>query len=198
MITITEEAKRQILAVLKSQDSPSMLRLEAKTNGTAAFVFGMKMIRQEEKRADDVVENAGEFEVVMDPDSAKNLNGSTVDFEEGILKSGFKFTNPNVPETPTLGKGPRGDLAGSIAERVQQLIDTELNPAVAAHGGVMQLMGVSDNKVHISFGGGCHGCGMVDVTLKQGVEARIKELIPEVAEVVDTTDHTTGETPFYA
>lgn len=198
MITITEEAKQQILAAFKSQEFQSAVRLEAKTNGTTAFVYGMKLIRPEEKRADDVVEDAGEFEVVMDPDSARNLNGATVDFEEGILRNGFKFINPNVPETPTLGKGPRGDLAGSIAERVQRLIDTELNPAVAAHGGMMQLMGVQDNKVLLSFGGGCHGCGMVDVTLKQGVEARIKELIPEVDEVVDTTDHATGETPYYA
>ena len=81
---------------------------------------------------------------------------------------------------------------------MQHLLDTELNPAVAAHGGRMSLVGVRDNKVYLTFGGGCHGCGMVDMTLKHGVEARIRELIPEVEEVVDTTDHTSGENPFYA
>lgn len=78
------------------------------------------------------------------------------------------------------------------------MLDRELNPAVAAHGGRIGLVGVKDSKVYLSFGGGCHGCGMVDVTLKHGVEARIKELIPEVEAVVDTTDHTSGENPFYA
>ena len=84
-----------------------------------------------------------------------------------------------------------------MAERVQRLIDTELNPAVASHGGMIQFLGIRDNKADLSFGGGCHGCGMVDVTLKQGVEQRIRELIPEVEEVIDTTDHSAGENPFY-
>jgi Fe/S biogenesis protein NfuA len=60
------------------------------------------------------------------------------------------------------------------------------------------LHGVKDNKVYVSFGGGCHGCGMVNVTLKNGVEARIKEVIPEIEEVVDTTDHSSGMNPFYS
>jgi Fe/S biogenesis protein NfuA len=76
-------------------------------------------------------------------------------------------------------------------------VDSELNPAVASHGGRINLHGVKDNKVYLSFGGGCHGCGMVNLTLKNGVEARIKELIPEIEEVVDTTDHTSGMNPFY-
>ena len=62
----------------------------------------------------------------------------------------------------------------------------------------MELIGVKDSKAYLSFGGGCHGCGMVDVTLKQGVETRIRELIPEIEAVIDTTDHSVGENPFYA
>ena len=68
---------------------------------------------------------------------------------------------------------------------------------MAAHGGTVNFVGVKENKVYLSFGGGCHGCGMVDVTLKHGIESRIKELVPEIEEVVDVTDHSTGENPFY-
>ncbi|UCF39455.1 MAG: NifU family protein [Acidobacteriota bacterium] len=136
--------------------------------------------------------------MVVDPASARNLNGVTVDYEDRVVRSGFKFDNPNKPEVPQVGSGPRGDLTGSVAEKVEHLLETELNPAVAAHGGRITLAGVKDNKVYLTFGGGCHGCGMVDVTLKQGVEARIRELIPEITEVIDTTDHSSGERPFYA
>ncbi|MEE8586950.1 MAG: NifU family protein, partial [Acidobacteriota bacterium] len=146
---------------------------------------------------DEVLERDG-LKVVVDSGSTRNLEGASLDYEDRIIRSGFKFDNPNKPETPAIGSGDRPDLQGDTAEKVQRLLDTELNPAVAAHGGQISLTGVRDNKVYLSFGGGCHGCGMVDVTLKQGVEARIRELIPEIVEVVDTTDHSTGENPFYA
>ncbi|MGH9340268.1 MAG: NifU family protein [Acidobacteriota bacterium] len=197
MLTITREARDQILAAMKEQEpGRTAVRVMAQISGLD-FTYGMKLIGPEEKNAEDVAIPEDGFDVVMDAKSAEHLEGATLDFEDGILKSGFKFNNPNKPEVPSIGGGPRPDLAGPVAERVQMLIDTELNPAVAAHGGKMSLLGVRDDKAYLTFGGGCHGCGMVDVTLKQGVEARIRELIPEIQEVVDVTDHSTGENPFY-
>ncbi len=199
IITLTDEAKEQLLAAIEQrQPERTALRLEARSNGTAEFVYSMKMIGDEERQSDDVVFEAGGVHVVLDPESRRNLEGATLGYEDGILRSGFRFKNPNKPQSATLGKGPRSDLTGPVVERIQRLLDTELNPAVAAHGGAISLVGVQANKVYLSFGGGCHGCGMVDVTLKQGVEARIKEVIPEIEEVADTTDHSTGENPFYA
>lgn len=199
MITVTDQARAQILAALEQHAPEKMaLRVEAQANGTFEFTYAMKLIDAAEKAQDDLVVDAGGFELVMDSKSAKNLEGATIHYEEGILRSGFKFDNPNRPEVPRIGEGARPDLTGPLAERVQRLLDTELNPAVAAHGGIIHLVGVRDNKVYLGFGGGCHGCGMVDVTLKQGVEARIREVIPEVEEVIDTTDHAGGTDPYYA
>ncbi len=134
---------------------------------------------------------------MLDPGSAKNLDGATLGYDDGVLSGSFEFDNPNRPEVPQIGSGTRSDLTGSIGERIQVLLDTEINPAVAAHGGRISLAGVQDNRVFLTFGGGCHGCGMIDVTLKQGVEARIREMVPEVEEVLDTTDHSLGENPYY-
>lgn len=198
MITLTEQARAQILAAIEGRGSGYSLRVEAKADGAPEFSYAMKLIGAEERNPDDVVRDGGGFDLVVDPQSAEHLKGATLEYEEGVLRSGFKFINPNKPEVPRIGEGPRPDLTGPAAEKVQRLLDTELNPAVAAHGGVIHLVGVRDNKVYLSFGGGCHGCGMVDVTLKQGVEARIREVIPEIAEVVDTTDHAVGATPYYA
>lgn len=199
MIKFTDEAKEQVLAVIRQQQGRKpVLRVQATTNGTAEFQYSMQLITVDEQSPDDLVLDSGEFPVILDPRSAENLKGATVDFEDKILRSGFKFHNPNKPEVPTLGEGPREDLTGPAAERVQRLLDTEINPAIAAHGGQVHLLGVRNDKVYLSFGGGCHGCGMADVTLKEGIETRIKEVVPEIMEVVDTTDHSTGENPYYS
>ena len=84
-----------------------------------------------------------------------------------------------------------------LRARVQDLIDTMINPAVAGHGGFVELIDVQDDRAYLQLGGGCQGCGMSDVTLKAGIERLIKDEIPEVAEVVDTTDHASGSNPYY-
>jgi Fe/S biogenesis protein NfuA len=197
-INVTDVAKEKILEALAKQSDKNALRLEARANGTPQFSYAMRLVSEDEQTDQDFRYDAGGLVLLIDEQSAGNLSGATIDFEDRVVRSGFKFDNPNKPEVPSVGSGPRGDLTGSMEERVQQLLDRELNPAVAAHGGRISLAGVKDNKVYLTFGGGCHGCGMVDVTLKQGVEARIRELIPEVEEVLDTTDHSSGENPFYS
>jgi Fe/S biogenesis protein NfuA len=90
------------------------------------------------------------------------------------------------------------DEATDLKTKVQELIDNMINPAVAGHGGFVDLIDVKDNKVYLQMGGGCQGCGAADVTLKSGIERLIKEELPEVEEVLDTTDHASGTNPFYA
>lgn len=80
---------------------------------------------------------------------------------------------------------------------VQELLDNEINPAVAAHGGFFSLVDIEDSKVIVSLGGGCQGCGMVDVTLRQGVEQRMREVLPEMVALIDVTDHASGHNPYY-
>ncbi len=88
-------------------------------------------------------------------------------------------------------------MSEDLAAKVQELIDSTINPAVAGHGGFVQLMEVKDNKVYIQMGGGCQGCGAADVTLKAGIERLIKEELPEIEEVLDSTDHAAGTNPYY-
>ena len=82
-------------------------------------------------------------------------------------------------------------------EIVKHLLDSEINPAVAAHGGFFTLIDVKDNTVYVQLGGGCQGCGMADVTLRQGVEERMKQVLPEMVALIDTTDHASGNNPYY-
>src|SRR6185369_5007748 len=111
------------------------------------------------------------------------------------------------PVGPVLGRGRiceyttglRGDaMSDDLKTKVQDLIDTMINPAVAGHGGFVELIDVQDNRVYLQMGGGCQGCGAADITLKSGIERLIKEELPEVAEVLDTTDHSSGTNPYYS
>jgi Fe-S cluster biogenesis protein NfuA len=106
------------------------------------------------------------------------------------LASGDPAVDPSVRESiPTV------DV---LRDRIQGILDREINPSVASHGGVVRLLEVKQNMVYVEMGGGCQGCGMADVTLKQGVEIAIRSEIPEVGEIMDTTDHASGNNPYYA
>jgi Fe-S cluster biogenesis protein NfuA len=87
-----------------------------------------------------------------------------------------------------------GDLKWAIGD----LFAREINPAIAAHGGYVELIDVQKNNIYLRLGGGCQGCGAADVTLKQGIERAIRQLVPRVGEILDTTDHASGRNPYYS
>jgi Fe/S biogenesis protein NfuA len=107
--------------------------------------------------------------------------------------------NPNVP-SPTLPGTEAGDLelTGTTEEKIRTLLNERINPAIASHGGVAHLVAVDGSVAQLELGGGCQGCGLAAVTLRQGIERAILDAIPEVDEVVDVTDHALGTNPFYA
>ena len=88
-------------------------------------------------------------------------------------------------------------MSDELRTKVQELIDNMINPAVAGHGGYVELIDVQDKRVYLQMGGGCQGCGAADITLKAGIERLLKEEIPEIEEVLDTTDHGSGQNPYY-
>ena len=95
-----------------------------------------------------------------------------------------------------MGHAP-ADLSGEVAQRVLQVLEEQVNPAIAAHGGRADLVAVEKEIAYLRLGGGCQGCGMADVTLKQGIEAMIKEAVPSIQAVLDATDHASGTNPYY-
>jgi Fe/S biogenesis protein NfuA len=107
--------------------------------------------------------------------------------------------NPNrpVPASPVMADRPPADLSGDVPQRVIQVLEQQINPAIAAHGGQAELVAVEDNIAYLRLSGGCQGCGMASVTLSQGIEVAILDTVPEITEVVDVTDHATGSNPYY-
>jgi Fe/S biogenesis protein NfuA len=186
MIPITAAAQKQLAETLAAQDEKDYcLRLSVTGRGPQGFEYELALLRQHERPENDLVVETDTITVLVDPGSADNLKGATLDYVEQQGSYGFKIDNPNPLWTDP------------VALKVQRVIDTEINPGVATHGGHVVLLDVKDSKAFIKLGGGCQGCGMADVTLKQGIEIAIKRAVPEIVDVLDSTDHAAGENPFY-
>jgi Fe/S biogenesis protein NfuA len=186
MMTITEAAQKQISGLLADEERRGLaLRLAITGRRPGGFQYKLGFVREDEQAGDDVVIDAGSFKVFVDAESAANLQGATLDFQEDEQQSGFKLNNPNSGWTDP----------NAIA--IQKLFDEHINPALADHGGFVVLLDVKEDIAYVALGGGCQGCGMADVTLKQGIETLIKEEVPGIREVVDTTDHASGTNPYY-
>lgn len=136
----------------------------------------------------DAVFAAGGFKVLIDSDSLKQLDGCTLDFVDG----GFRVERPSGN-----GHGGEGGDGGDLAGRVRTVIETRINPAIASHGGQIELVEVRDGVAIIEMSGGCQGCGMARVTLQQGVEKMLKEAVPEIQGIADATDHEAGTNPYF-
>jgi Fe/S biogenesis protein NfuA len=189
MITITETARKKFLEVTKAEGKKDHgLRVIVRGGGTAMPQFALNFVAPDGAGEDDVIEEAGEVKVYMDPESAKFLDGATVDFIDILTESGFKIDAPNagIPK-PT----------GPVAEAVMRVLDEKINPGVAAHGGHVSLVAIEGDTAYLSFGGGCQGCGMINVTLKEGVEKALFEEVPQITRVMDITDHAAGANPYY-
>ena len=107
-----------------------------------------------------------------------------------VIKSGEKPISDSL-----LDSMPASE---QIKKTIEELFIREINPAIAAHGGFVELLDVKGNEVYLRLGGGCQGCGMADVTLKQGIETSIRKAVPEIGAIMDTTDHAAGRNPYYA
>jgi Fe/S biogenesis protein NfuA len=186
MLTLTEAARTEIAGLMAEREEDELaLRVGIAGRRAGRFLYQLGFVEPASRADDDVVVDAGDFEVFVDAESAPDLEGAKMDFVETPMQTGFAIENPNP-----VWRDP-------ISQKIQELLDGEVNPGLGMHGGFVSLVEVRDGVAYVAFGGGCQGCGMVDVTLKEGVEVRIKEAVPEVQEVVDTTDHSRGTNPYY-
>jgi Fe/S biogenesis protein NfuA len=188
ILSVTDAAADKIRGAKASEGSgDAALRVVAREDG-AKFRYELKLVATDSKEADDSVVHLDGIDLYLDRESAPRLQGATLDYVEEVSGAGLKFENPNQT---TLGRNP-------IAGRVQEVLDDRVNPGLAAHGGMVSLVDIQETRVVLRFGGGCQGCGMADVTMKEGVASQLKQQIPEISEVVDATDHASGENPYHA
>ena len=196
VFTVTPEAIARILELREQEDDPSGLALRIEVTGTSGVEYAYDLTLDPIAEADDADAQftQGDLPVIVPAGSIEQLSGATLDVPTGG-GAGLVLRNPNRPD-PLSGK--HLDLTGTIAEKVEQLLMEQVNPALAAHGGFAELKGVDDSVVYVTMGGGCQGCAVSAMTLRDSIARSIREAIPEVTDVIDTTDHAAGENPFYS
>lgn len=184
-IELTEEARQQFVGFLAAEKKDDLaILLAIRGYGPHGFRYELDIVCESEVEDAVAVDFEG-FRMLVDAASAAELDGVKIDFLVRGLESGFRFDNPN------------SRWQDPVARAVQEVLDTQVNPSVASHGGYVELLDVVDDTAYISLGGGCHGCGMADVTLKQGVEVAITGAVAEIEQVLDTTDHAAGKNPYF-
>lgn len=191
MIEITESAQNHFRQLLQSQGGDAVgIRVSALNPGTPAADARLEFADAGDLLGDEWRLECAGFVLYIDAPSVKFLDGAHIDISATATGNQLTIRAPNI-------KGKAPDAESSLAEQVMWLIESEINPQLASHKGRVSLDSIdADNVVYLRFGGGCQGCGMADVTLKQGIEKTLMAKIPAISAVRDATDHNSGSAPF--
>lgn len=186
LLTVTPAAREKIDGVRTFNDFPdAMLRVRVLAKDGRRFQYEIALEDPRDRGTEDLLLELDGLNVALDPRSAADLTGATIDLDPEVTGGGLRIDNPNE------------GWQDPIAREVQEVIDRQINPGVGSHGGVVTLVDVRDGTAYLRFGGGCQGCAAVDVTLKQGVETAIRAAVPAISAIVDATDHDAGANPYY-
>jgi Fe/S biogenesis protein NfuA len=156
------------------------------------FTYELAFMAIADKKDGWVEERHGDLAVIFPEADREKLDGAALELTE----QGLSMNNPNSPAPPPFS-APAGDLSGPLVDQVEQVLTEQVNPAIAAHGGGAELVSIDGTIAYLRLFGGCQGCGLAQVTLKQGIERILLESIPALTQVVDVTDHASGEDPYY-
>ena len=194
VLSIAPDALEMILQLRDNEEGDGEFALSIEVTGFRGpqFSYELAFVPLADKAENWTEERHGELAVIFPKADTGKLDGAALELTE----NGLAMNNPNSPAPPEMS-APAGDLEGPLVERVQQVLQEQVNPAIASHGGGAELVSIDGTIAYLRLFGGCQGCGLAQVTLKQGIERIILESIPELSQVVDVTDHASGEDPYY-
>jgi Fe/S biogenesis protein NfuA len=206
IVTLTPEAHRVVREALDQEPESSSLALWLEVRGVqdGGFVYDLFFQATSDAAEEDEVHADGDVEVVVTAGSVDRLRGARLEWsEEG--DGGLVLVNPNTPtpEEASPGVPPEvlaAGITGPLALRVVSVLEQAVNPSIASHGGRADLLAldVDQGIAYLRLSGGCQGCAMSQMTLKQGIETTLLEEVSELTRVIDVTDHGGGENPFYS
>ncbi|REK15678.1 MAG: hypothetical protein DWQ40_10005 [Actinobacteria bacterium] len=194
ILTIAEDALDMIGQLRDQEPGDGEFALSIEVTGFRGpqFSYELAFVDLADKKEGWAEERHGDLAVIFPEEDREKLDGAALELTE----QGLVMNNPNSPAPPEM-QAPAGDLEGPLVERVQQVIEQQVNPAIASHGGGAELVSIDGTIAYLRLFGGCQGCGLAQVTLKQGIERILLESIDELTQVVDVTDHASGDNPYY-
>jgi Fe/S biogenesis protein NfuA len=218
ILAITERAGARIRTFLTAGEGEPKQAVWVEITGIAgdAYTYNLTLLPPSTARPGDAVQRIDDLVVVVGRNDREHLRGATVDWIDTATGGGLTVLNPNKPPpppkaraglpmslavappaSPAVGNRPSAGRTGSLEQRVIAVLEQEINPAIAQHGGRAELVAIEAATAYLRLGGGCQGCGMATVTLTQGIAVSITEAVPEIDRVVDVTDHSSGTNPYY-
>ncbi len=199
MLAITNAAYDKVMGFLLQEAEPERQAMWLEVTGTSAnqWTCSIALKPLDAAAPYDAVVRQRDLAIVVPERDFDKVRGATIDWlDDPFAGGGLRVDNPNTP-SPAIGAPPPADLSGDVPQRVIQVLDQQVNPTIAAHGGRAELVAVEQETAYLRLGGGCQGCAMATVTLSQGIEAAIIQAVPEITSVVDVTDHQTGTNPYF-
>jgi Fe/S biogenesis protein NfuA len=199
MLGITDAAYDKVMGFLLREAEPERQAMWLEVSGTSANQWTCRLALKPLDAAApyDAVIRHRDLAIVVPECDFDKVRGATIDWlDDPFGGGGLRVDNPNTP-SPAIGAPPPADLSGDVPQRVIQVLDQQVNPSIAAHGGRAELVAVERGTAYLRLGGGCQGCAMATVTLSQGIEAAIIQAVPEITSVVDVTDHQSGTNPYF-
>ncbi len=192
MVTISESAQEYLLELLKTQETEGMaIRMFVDNPGTPQAETCIAYCRPGEEEVDDIIVEFNSFKAYFENRSIPFLKDASVDYSQDRMGGQLTIRAPN-------SKMPQINDDGPLEDKVNYILYNEINPGLAAHGGQVSLVELTDdNYAVLQFGGGCQGCSAVDLTLKEGVEKTLMQQLPEIQGVRDMTDHTDRTNAYY-
>jgi Fe/S biogenesis protein NfuA len=193
MIQISPSAQQYFRQLVERQDGDAIgIRLSAMRPGTPSADARLEFCDADDLAGDEWAIDCEGFTLYVDAASVPYFDSAEIDFTDEAAGGQVNIRAPKI-------KGQAPGAEASLIERVQHVIETEINPQLASHGGRVAVEQITaEGEVVLRFGGGCHGCSMVGATLKQGVETTLRSRFPEITAVRDATDHDSGAAPYYA
>jgi Fe/S biogenesis protein NfuA len=197
VLRVTPEARTVVLDARAQEPDPERLALWVEVTGArqGSFTYDIYFQAAADATLGDQVSSSDGLTVVVPESSVARMLGARLDYsDEG--EGGLVILNPNTPPAPGPAQ-PTADLSGELAQRVLSVLEQQVNPSIAMHGGRADLVAVEEGVAYLRLSGGCQGCGLATVTLSQGIEVALRDSVPEISSVVDVTDHASGSNPFY-
>ncbi|MBQ4839536.1 MULTISPECIES: Fe-S biogenesis protein NfuA [Pseudoalteromonas] len=191
MITISESAQTHFAKLLSDQADGTSIRVFVVNPGTAQAECGVSYCPADAVEQSDIRFNFNGFDAIVDEESAPFLEEAEIDFVTDKMGSQLTLKAPNA-------KAKKLKDDASLAERVEHMLVTDVNPQLANHGGQVSLVEITAEGIAVlQFGGGCNGCSMIDVTLKEGIEKEMVAKFDEITGVRDITEHARGDHSYY-
>ena len=205
VVTLTPEAREVVRSAMAEEGDASNLGLWLEVRGVEGGTYTYDLYFQSVADADesDAVQHDGEIPVIVPGPSVDKLRGARLEWSDDG-EGGLVLVNPNTPTAADRSPGVPAEvleagLDGALSRRVAAVLEELVNPSIAGHGGRADLVAMDEpgGLAYVRLSGGCQGCAMSRMTLSQGIEATLRDEVPELVAVVDVTDHGGGENPYY-